>query len=489
MMRHLGSNFSRMIGVLFLCLIGGGGCGDFFSEKPTEIQSQNILDELSRIETVPDPNVQLPAIYKKPPEIMDTVKGVKLFYFAKYHTVETLSSVIKDQLGYKVTANSPINQIIVECPTRDEAVKVLEFIDEVDVPLVQVRIDCMVSELYSDVTMDWETTLKIENLFGENVTLGGKEDSSGNLLPAFPGASLRESSRDKIGLKVGYTQNLGVDGHEFRALVDLLVSRGYLKILMNPSLEVVNGQKAMIQAREYVPLPKEVTPKDGEPYLTTEYQWVTDSLEITPRVFADGYISLETKVTLGSKSTPEGVKQVSIITDRTIENAENRIRQGQSLIIGGLRKVEKRSVVRGVPFLKDIPLLGVLFSSKDFEERAKEVLFILTPTISNYGVPNEKMVELLKKKHEPPVPEEVHNAVMNSLGLGPMNEFFGRPNEQQAVPDHVESPMTTPQRGVGTAAPAGPVGADTPSEPQEGQATAEPAPPSDAVRAVEPNTG
>jgi hypothetical protein len=100
-----------------------------------------------------------------------------------------------------------------------------------------------------------------------------------------------------------------------------------------------------------------------------------------------------------------------------IQNGENRIRQGQSMIIGGLRKVEKRSVVRGVPFLKDLPIIGILFSSKDFEERAKEVLFIITPTISNYGVPNKDIVEFLRNKHEAPVaPEEFHETLIGSMG-------------------------------------------------------------------------
>ena len=407
---------SRFVWVGTLCAIGVGGCGDFFEEKSTELQSRNIIRDLGRIETVPDPNIQVPDIYTRPPEILDTPSGIKLFYFSKYHAVESLSKIIKEQLSYNVTISAAINQLIIECTSKDEAVTVLEFLALIDVPPIQVRIDCMVSELYSDVTMDWETTIKIDNLFG-SFNLSGKEDSSGNQLPAFPGASLREPTRDQLGLKVGYSQGLGVTGHEFQALVDVLVSRGYLKILLNPSLEVVNGQKAKIEARDNVPMQKVVTSRNELPYNVTEYQWVTDSLEITPHVFADGYIGLETTVTIGSKSTPEGAVQIPIITERQIQNSENRIRQGQSMIIGGLRKVEKRSVVRGVPFLKDLPIIGILFSSKDFEERAKEVLFIITPTISNNGVPNRDVVELLQKKHaSPEVPEELHEALIGSMG-------------------------------------------------------------------------
>jgi len=394
------------------------GCADFFAEKPTELQSQAILSDLSRIRIVPDINAPVPHIYKEPSYILETKVGIKLFYFTQYHTVDKLAGLIKEQLGYTVSQSSPTNQLIINCPTRREAQTALKFLKQVDVPPIQVKIDCLVSELYADVTMDWETTIKIENLLGEKITLGGKEVDS-VLLPAFPGASLRDEARELIGLKVGYSRKLGLAGHEFRALVDLLVSRGYLKILMNPTLEVVTGKTANITTRDYVPLPKEVIKEGVLPYTMTEYKWVVDSLEITPHAFADGYIGLETKAMIGSKSTPEGVKQIPIITERQIQNQENRIRQGDSLIIGGIRKIEKRSVVRGVPFLKDIPLVGILFSSKDFEERAKEIIFIITPTISTGGIETKKMVEQIKRKHEPPTHEEkaLQESIMDPFGF------------------------------------------------------------------------
>ena len=51
-------------------------------------------------------------------------------------------------------------------------------------------------------------------------------------------------------------------------------------------------------------------------------------------------------------------------------------------------------------FLFSIPVIGVLFSSKDFEERGKEVLFILTPSISTGGIPNKEIVDEIRHKHE-----------------------------------------------------------------------------------------
>ena len=432
------SGFLRQIARILpiLCVISMfSGCGDFFSEKGTEIESKNILREISKIDYSSDTAIQVPEIYKFPPQIIEgkigDVKDAKLFYFTQFHSPNDLSKLINEQFikkffdakgkaapvrDYNVSVNSGANQLIVRCPSVADAQEVLTFLEQVDVPPIQVKIDCIISEVYADHTMDWETTVDIQDLLGTDLNLSGK-NVDGSILPAFPGAALRDVARSTFGLKAGFVH--GSPGSQVNALIDLLVSRGYLKILMNPTLEVVNGKTASIKTEEKVPMDQisNVHPVTGIISLTTRYEEVIDSLEITPTVYGDGYIGIKTKAIIGSKSTPEGVKQVPIVTKREINIEENRIRTGQSLVIGGITKTEKRSVVRGVPFLKDIPIIGVLFSSKDFEERGKEVLFIITPTISTGGTPNEKMIDKLRVKHEMLKPENnLLNTISDPLG-------------------------------------------------------------------------
>ncbi len=71
------------------------GCGDFFAEQPTELQSRNILKDLSQIHTVADPNAIIPDIYTRPPVILEMPKkGVKLFYFTRHHTPAKLAATV-----------------------------------------------------------------------------------------------------------------------------------------------------------------------------------------------------------------------------------------------------------------------------------------------------------------------------------------------------------------------------------------------------------
>lgn len=461
-----------LLGFLLLAPLSLHGCHDWPDERVTAIEAQDILREVSKIQPVPDPNRSIPHIYKSPPKKLRQIVGGseewKVVYYCKYLTADKLEKLIESQFSLKifdakgksetvphfaVASNPGTNQLVIGCPSEQDADAILAVIQEIDVPPIQVRIECMVSEIYSDLTVDRETSLEIQNLFGEGITLSGPK---GAAEPAFPGASIRDSTRSTFGLNVGIST--GEEGHIFEALVDILVSRGYLKILMNPTLEVVNGQTARISSRQHLPL-QEVTYQytGGTDYLKTETEYydIIDSLEITPHVYADGTIGLETTVQLASHLTPEGIDQVPIVTERTVTNKENRIRTGESLIIGGLRKTEKRDVVRGTPVLKDVPLLGMLFSGRDFEERATETLFILTPTISAGGQPNREMVDMLREKHASPMTQTLPEQIMDPLGIrardpeqeGLPQEGIG-PDQQYQIEDpagETVPPANTPQ--------------------------------------------
>ena len=430
-----------------IIVLFSGGFISLFAKTSTEDEARETLLKL-QITGVPGPNIPMPDVYKQPPEIVEQTVGGKsewkLFYFCRYHSSDDLKKIIHEQFAtklfdkkgketqienYTVSSNPATNQLIARCPTSEDAEAVLDTLNQVDVPPIQVKVDCLISEIYADFTFDRETTIAIENLFGEDIALkpGGTAFGADvqqliaddEYLPAFPGASLRELIRARMGLKIGYLST----SHDFAALVDLLESRGFLKILMNPTLEIVNGKTAIVQSTQHVPLQKVTKTIPGAGSTTvvlteTEYVDVNDSLEITPHIYADGYIGLETDIILGAKNTPDGVKQVPILTKKQITSKENRIRPGESLIIGGIRKTEKFGVARGVPLLKDIPLIGFLFSGEDTEQRAVETVFILTPTISTNGRPiGEIMAEIRRKHSSTPSANDLSEIITDPFGI------------------------------------------------------------------------
>ena len=373
----------------FLCAAFLAGCEESFNDKPGELEARATLSDIEQTRANPSVNNPLPNLYLQPPKRVKVADGMKVFYFTREQPAAQMATIITTQMGYKVTANDATNQLIVHCANDVEADKVLEILKLIDLSPIQVNIDCMIVELYADKTFDRETTVDITNIFGEDFTFGGKS-------PSFPGASLRETKRGTFGMGIGY------ESDKVKMLVDMLVSRGYLKILMNPTLETVNGQKAKVLSRDNTPIEKIVTTNNVAPYSITEYQWVEDSLEVLPHVYADGSVGLSTEIKIGSSTKPKGVVQASVITERSIKVDENRVKPGYSLVIGGIRRTEKRDVLRGYPVLKDIPVVGLLFSSRDFEESGSELIFILTPSISSGGMEYAKMLEMVDKKQAAP---------------------------------------------------------------------------------------
>jgi len=279
-----------------MALLWVGGCEEFFAQESAGVQSESIIKELSQIRPIAEPNISIPQVYKEAPKIVEQIVGgkpeFKLFYFCNYHTSEELKQVVHDQFAtvifdekgkstrqadYTVSSVAATNQLVVRCPNREDVEAVLELLYNVDVPPTQVKIDCIISEVYADKTLDWSTTLEIEELLGEQIWAGPSGQPFGmavdellkqpSLLPAFPGAAMRELARARMGLQIGYANE------KYLALVDILESHGYLKVLMNPSLEVVNGKTAKLSSSQKVPLQRA--------YLSSGAvaQWVESKME------------------------------------------------------------------------------------------------------------------------------------------------------------------------------------------------------------------
>lgn len=414
------------------------GCQSSIDSTSDHIR-ENAWKVITTQETEPsEPTEESPTldIYKKPPRINNYINNDGndvwgVLYRGRNHTPEELEKYVKaffadmeidpktkQQISipnYSTLIDEGTNQLTVKCPDEALAKTVLQFLEDHDDPPVQVKITCLISEIYADMTFDRETTLQLENLFGEHFTTMGTGRSlgsdvpniidQGNIVPNFLGGSPRDPLRALMGLKAGY-----VKSGSAVALLDWLESKGFLKIMMKPVLEVVNGRTARLESTEDIRRDQNVT-MSAQGFVQTEREFVKvkDSLEVTPHVFDDGYIGLETRITIMAANTPLGITQLPIITEKTIHNEQNRIREGHALIIGGIRKTMDFGVHRGLPILKDIPIIGFLFSGEDTEKRVVETVFMLIPEISSGGTSTEKMLKMIEDKHNPSKTETEEN--------------------------------------------------------------------------------
>ncbi|MFC1738394.1 M56 family metallopeptidase [Planctomycetota bacterium] len=125
-----------------------------------------------------------------------------------------------------------IRQLLPETQKTNEQVEIIQVEKSPAPPAIedktQIMIDFMIAEYFVDAKIDWETYSIIKNLMGEGGIPGDKPDFVGSVL-----AKYASNGGDKLG-----------------TLVDLLISRGYVKIIINPSLETCDGQSTKIATRD-----------------------------------------------------------------------------------------------------------------------------------------------------------------------------------------------------------------------------------------------
>ena len=114
---------------------------------------------------------------------------------------------------------------------------------------------------------------------------------------------------------------------------------------------------------------------------TYKDEYVSISLSVIPHVNEDKYITLWLKPVVQEITGFTGEKSdIPIISDRTT-NTQIRVRNGESIVIGGLIKEDRIQTTRKVKFLGDIPLLGALFRHTSIDTKRSELIIFITPKI------------------------------------------------------------------------------------------------------------
>ena len=161
-------------------------------------------------------------------------------------------------------------------------------------------------------------------------------------------------------------------------LLEALENKGVVRTLAEPNLTALSGQEANFLAGGEYPIP--VVGTEGE--VTIEYKPFGVELSFTPRVVDGDIINLEL-VAAVSGLDPTVVVQNAGFSINGFRRRETRttveMRDGESFAIAGLLEDDFRDLVGQVPWVGDIPILGSLFRSAEYERRQSELVIIVTP--------------------------------------------------------------------------------------------------------------
>ena len=159
-------------------------------------------------------------------------------------------------------------------------------------------------------------------------------------------------------------------------LVDLLISKGYARLLSEPTLVTFSGKEASFLVGEQRPIVQQLPQS-----FTVEFKDVGVRMKIKPTADSENRINttIHAEVSQVTGVVPPfndpiiGIKQA----DTTLQ-----VNDGQTIVIGGLLENNiDQDTLRKLPWLGDIPVLGAFFRDKQFHQAKREVLFFMTPEV------------------------------------------------------------------------------------------------------------
>ena len=396
----------------------------------------------------------------------ENLTKVFVLNYAKAKDIEEqLKARLDDKKVGSVKADERANQLVVQAlPKRMEEIEKL--IKILDKKTLEVLIDTKIVKVNlgnaSDVGVKWEGLFDLkENSNGGMTYVGSTPFSTVNsasddwqsrkstlnevgYVGSYPSSGTTSnyaSSVPKIGLE---SLNIGVIGaNDFNVVINYLTTKNEAKILSNPKIAVVNNTEARIHvgARE-VYVTSTTTTGQSTSTISESVNFIDIGLQmdVIPTINEEGFVSLKMKVEVSSVIktliTPSG--NAIPVVDTSVAETTVLVKEGSTIVIGGLRKEEKTKIEKRVPILSKIPVLGQLFKTKNETDDVTELLIMLTPTIISgealisesgreIGVHNIKPAqdyEALKEKKENlkiMTPAEPEFGGMAIKGLRPYN--------------------------------------------------------------------
>lgn len=201
-------------------------------------------------------------------------------------------------------------------------------------------------------------------------------------------------------LPSGLTISQDISERDITGVLDALDQQGDLKIVSKPRLRTLHNQPAVVRVGQDFPIfTTEVVAAPGTPPVlttTVSVQNVTIGtvLSITPEISADGLITLDITpavsrlVRVERLVTTGGSQATAPVIDIRQSTSIVRVRDGDTVVLGGLVQEGTASTVRKIPVLGDIPLLGRAFRGELKTKENTELVFFVTPRIVRTGAGN-----------------------------------------------------------------------------------------------------
>jgi type IV pilus assembly protein PilQ len=299
-----------------------------------------------------------------------------------YATAKEISpqvkSILSDRGDVKVDERTNI-LIVKDVPRNISGVKNL--VKSLDKRTPQVLIEARIIEanltFQEELGVSWG--FKASTGTGQNKTFTVGGGTSGNVFGTATNKIVDLPAAVKSGtagiLEFLFNSNFGLK--ELDIVISAHENKGDVRIVSSPKIAALDNKEASIEQGLRIPIRK-IDPSSGQ--ISTDFIEANLKLTVTPHVTNDGYIKMNIRTKKDAPDYTVTVDQVPSI-DKKEAVTEVLVRDGGVVIIAGVYSIEKNEGREGIPLFNKIPLLGWLFKREAKEDKRKDLLIFISPTI------------------------------------------------------------------------------------------------------------
>ncbi len=300
----------------------------------------------------------------------------------------------------KIVADVRSNSLMIFA-SRNDIMTITNIIAQLDIVLAQVVIETIIMDVGLDTSFSFGVSgIQTPMQFGNtNFGAGGM---NANKFFDFAGASNTNAAGDLLGSGLKY---FGKVNEDIYLSVAAMASDGRINVIQKPRIQTSHATPASIFIGNTVPYVSSTYyggGYGGGPSSSYQQLSVGIGLNVTPFINADGLVVMKIDETIDEISSYTKIDNNSVpnTSHRTI-SAEVAVRDRETILLGGFIRNQESKNKSGVPYLKDIPLLGTLFSSKDSTKSRKELMVLMRPTVLR--TPELASMHVAEEKAEMPM--------------------------------------------------------------------------------------
>lgn len=287
-------------------------------------------------------------------------QAIQIFYLSNISQPNDLNDIQTALRNVIATAKMyaiPSQNAIVVHGTPDEIFIAQRMITGLDKPKPEVMVDVCVMEVRRD---------KLRNIGLSPPT-------------SFSASPSSSATLNEIGRTSAYSFSAG------EATAELLMTDSDTRVLQNPKVRALDGQKATLKIGERIPIATgSYTTSSVSTAVQTQFQYIDVgvNIDLTPTIHDDRDVTLKLSVEVSSES---GTTTIDSVTEPIISQQKTeqviRLKDGEVSILAGLLSKQTSNSVSGTPGLGEIPLLKYFFSTQKHEVIDDEIVFMLTPHV------------------------------------------------------------------------------------------------------------